>query len=183
MRRDEVVEKLKSICLSYSDILGMVILFGSYSRNEATADSDIDLYIEPKDLAMTTSKFGANKRYKEFKYSLYDTFSKDFDLLAYGGKKDLQGIRRSPIWTQINKDGIVIYDKRAESIQVIISHVSNEKHKNKEGIWMDKLACIRQVLSLFLHGDCRGLSVTEGRAEISLLYSRRDANIRSVSVL
>lgn len=116
MGRDEVVEKLKSICLSYSDILGMVILFGSYSRNEATADSDIDLYIEPKDLAMTTSKFGANKRYKEFKYSLYDTFSKDFDLLAYGGKKDLQGIRRSPIWTQINKDGIVIYDKRVEAI-------------------------------------------------------------------
>lgn len=103
-------------CLSYSDILGMVILFGSYSRNEATAESDIDLYIEPKDSTMTTSKFGENKRYKEFKYSLYDTFSKDFDLLAYGGKKDLQGIRRSPIWTQIDKDGIVIYDKRAEAI-------------------------------------------------------------------
>ena len=33
---------------------------------------------------------------------------------------------------------------------------------------MDKLACIRQVLSLFLHGDCRGLSAAEGRAEISL---------------
>lgn len=62
----------------------------------------------------------------------------------------------------------------AESIQVIISHVSNEKYKNKEGIWMDKFACIRQVLSLFLRGDCRGLSVTEGRAEISLLYCRSD---------
>ena len=68
------------------------------------------------------------------------------------------------------------------AVQVIISHVSNEKYKNKEGIWMDKLACIRQVLSLFLYGDCRGLSVTEGRAEISLLYCRRDANIRSARI-
>lgn len=39
---------------------------------------------------------------------------------------------------------------------------------------MDELACIRQVLSLFLHGDCRGLSVAEGRAEISLLYCNFD---------
>lgn len=89
MGRDEVIEKLKQICSSYADILGIVILFGSYSRNEATTDSDIDLY---------------------------DSFPTDFDLLAYGGKRDLQSVRRSPLWKQINEDGIVIYDQRAKAI-------------------------------------------------------------------
>ena len=112
LERDEVIEKLKMICMTYADILGMVILFGSYSRNEATVDSDIDLYIEPKEESMTTNKFGSSKRYKEFKYALYDSFSTNFDLLAYGGKRDLQSIRRSPIWKQIDKDGIVIYGQR-----------------------------------------------------------------------
>jgi len=116
MGRDEVIEKLKQICSSYADILGIVILFGSYSRNEATTDSDIDLYIEPKEESMTTNRFGANKRYKEFKFDLYDSFPTDFDLLAYGGKRDLQSVRRSPLWKQINEDGIVIYDQRAKAI-------------------------------------------------------------------
>lgn len=116
MGRDDVIEKLKQICLTYADILGVVILFGSYSRNEATTNSDIDLYIEPKDANMTTSKLGTNRRYKEFKYALYDSFAMDFDLLAYGGKRDIQSIRRSPIWKQINKDGIVIYDQRTEAV-------------------------------------------------------------------
>lgn len=116
MGREEVIEKLKRICSLYSDILGTVILFGSYSRAEANDSSDIDLYIEPKDKSMTTAKFGANKRYKEFKYELYDSFSSEFDLLAYGGKRDLQGIRKSPIWKQIVKDGVLIYGQRAEKI-------------------------------------------------------------------
>ena len=42
--RDEVIQKLSSICDLYSDILGMVILFGSYSRDEATGESDMDCY-------------------------------------------------------------------------------------------------------------------------------------------
>jgi len=116
MGREEVIEKLRQICSSYTDILGIVILFGSYSRNEATTNSDIDLYIEPKEESMTTTKFGSHKRYKEFKFALYDSFSTDFDLLAYGGKRDLQSVRRSPLWKQINEDGIIIYDQRAKAI-------------------------------------------------------------------
>ena len=114
MNREEYVERLKQICALYADILGVVILFGSYSRNEATEDSDIDLYIEPIDKKMTTAKFDANKRYKEFKYTLYNTFEKEFDLLAYGGKRDLDNIRKSPLWKQILKDGIVLYDQEGK---------------------------------------------------------------------
>lgn len=116
MNKDEVINKLTNLCEAYSDILGAVILFGSYSRDEATDKSDIDLYIEPRDVSMTTSKFGAHKRYKQFKYDLYDNFSTEFDLLAYGGKRDLQSIRRSPLWKQIDNDGIVIYGQRTEAI-------------------------------------------------------------------
>lgn len=116
MGREETVDKLKKICERYADILGVVILFGSLSRDEANADSDIDLYIEPKDINMTTTKFGSSKRYKEFKYTLYDAFSTEFDLLAYGGKRDISSMKKSPLWGQIQKDGITIYDQRTKAI-------------------------------------------------------------------
>lgn len=114
--RDEIIKKLQMICNSYGDILGRVILFGSFSRDEAGIDSDIDLYIEPKNAEMTTARFGANKRYKAFKYELYDSFETGFDLLAYGGKKDLQSIRKSPLWKQIENDGVTIYDQRTKTV-------------------------------------------------------------------
>ena len=47
--KEELIKTLQDICENYSDIIGMVILFGSYSRNEATDSSDIDLYVEPRD--------------------------------------------------------------------------------------------------------------------------------------
>jgi predicted nucleotidyltransferase len=113
---DEVVKRLQEICNLYTDILGKVILFGSYSRNEQNADSDIDLYIEPKDNSMTTARFGANKRYKDFKYTLYDSFPNEFDLLSYGGKRDIAAVKKSPLWEQIEKDGIVIYDEGTKAL-------------------------------------------------------------------
>lgn len=114
--RMDIIEELHEICSAYSDILGVVILFGSYSRGEQTKDSDIDLYIEPKDANMTTAKMGANKRYKEFKYDLYDSFPNQFDLLSYGGKRDIEAMKKSPLWKQISKDGVVIYDQRAKAV-------------------------------------------------------------------
>ena len=88
MGREELVKKLHRICSQYPDILGRVILFGSYSRGEEGEASDIDLYIEPSDLSVTTAKIGSSKRYKEFKYSLYDSFDNEFDLMTYGGKRE-----------------------------------------------------------------------------------------------
>ena len=116
LERNEIVYKLKKICDEYTDILGLVILFGSYARNEATDASDIDLYIEPKDISVTSSKLGNDARYKNFKYSLYDNFDNEFDLLTYGGKRELTKVRKSPLWRQIEKDGILIYDQRAETV-------------------------------------------------------------------
>ena len=111
-----MIKELQQICDRYSDILGVVILFGSYSRDEANEKSDIDLYIEPKDANISTQRFGKSKRYKEFKYDLYDSFSTEFDLLSYGGVRDIQRIRRTPLWRQIQKEGVVVYDQRAEAV-------------------------------------------------------------------
>ncbi len=114
--REEVIVKLKEICDQFADILGRVILFGSYSRNEAGDQSDIDLYIEPKDTSTSSIQLGSKKRYKEFKCRLYDAFPNEFDLLAYGGKRELSRLRRTPLWKQIEKDGIIIYDQRAKTV-------------------------------------------------------------------
>jgi len=112
----EIRKKLGEICRSYNDILGLVILFGSFSREEATEVSDIDLYVEPKDIRMTTTKLWHNRRYKEFQYKLYDNFSQEFDILAYGGKRDISVMKNTALWQQIKKDGVTIYDQRAEIV-------------------------------------------------------------------
>ena len=114
MDRNRVIDELRIICKAYSDIIGLVILFGSYARGDNNADSDIDLYIEPKNRQMTTAKLGENDRYKAFKIALYNNFNTDFDLLSYGGKRDINNMRKSPLWKQIETDGVLIYDQRAE---------------------------------------------------------------------
>ena len=116
LNKDNLVKELRNICEHFSDILGVVILFGSYSRGEASDGSDIDLYVEPKENSLTTAKFGSHKRYKEFKYTLYDRFPMQFDILSYGGKKDISAIRRSALWKQIERDGVLIYDQRTKVI-------------------------------------------------------------------
>lgn len=114
--QNNTVSRLTDICNQFSDILGLVILFGSYSRGEEDANSDIDLYVEPKDISMTTDKFSRSKSYRKFKFALYDGLDKDFDLLTYGGVRDITAMRRSPLWKQIEKEGILIYGQRAESL-------------------------------------------------------------------
>ena len=111
-----VIDKLKNICPKYSDILGMVILFGSFSRREENDDSDVDLYIESIDAKMTTNKLCTSNRYREFRNELNKSFTRSFDVLAYGGKRDTQMIRKSNLWKEIEKDGVVIYDKRAKAV-------------------------------------------------------------------
>lgn len=113
---DQIVSKLKEICVKYTDILGLVILFGSFSRGEATKRSDIDLYVESKDLKMTTGKLMSSKRYRMFRNDLYESFSQKFDVLTFGGKRDTGMVRQSKLWREIKKDGVTIYDQGTETI-------------------------------------------------------------------
>lgn len=114
--RQNCIERIGEICAEYADILGRVILFGSVARSENTETSDIDLYVEPLDLAMTSGKLEKNKAYREFRLRLFDLYDGkvDYDILSFGGKRDLQNIKASMLWDQIEKDGVILYDGRAE---------------------------------------------------------------------
>ena len=114
--RQNCIERIGEICAEYADILGRVILFGSVARNETTETSDIDLYVEPLDLAMTSGELEKNKAYREFRLRLFDLYDGkvDYDILSFGGKRDLQNIRKTMLWEQIEKDGVILYDGRAE---------------------------------------------------------------------
>lgn len=114
--RQNCIERIGEICAEYADILGRVILFGSVARNETTETSDIDLYVEPLDLAMTSGELEKNKAYREFRLRLFDLYDGkvDYDILSFGGKRDLQNIRKTMLWEQIERDGVILYDGRAE---------------------------------------------------------------------
>lgn len=117
LNREEVITEVSNICKNYTDILGKVILFGSVARNEIKETSDIDLYIESSNLKLTTCKLLTSKRYDEFHsalYSLYDDIS--YDLLTYGGIRDTTAVKKTPLWEQIQKDGVILYDKGTKEI-------------------------------------------------------------------
>ena len=116
--RQNCIEKIREICAEYAGILGRVILFGSVARSENTETSDIDLYVEPIDLTMTSGKLEKNKAYREFRLRLFDLYDGkvDYDILSFGGKRDLQNMRETMLWDQIEKDGVVLYDGRAEKV-------------------------------------------------------------------
>ena len=114
--RAECIEKLKNLCEEYSDILGRVILFGSVARGDHTERSDIDLYVESKNTRITTAKLGENSRFRKFKHALYDMYNTEYDVLSFGGTRDILRVRKTPLWQQIKKDGVILYDKRADVI-------------------------------------------------------------------
>ena len=114
--RQSCIENIGRICAEYASILGRVILFGSVARSENTEASDIDLYVEPLDLAMTSGKLEKNKAYREFRLKLFDLYDGkvDYDILSFGGKRDLKNMKGTALWNQIERDGVILYDGRAE---------------------------------------------------------------------
>ena len=66
MQRPDVIERLKSAERGLKSIgVGSLFLFGSHARNEANADSDIDLFVDPAEGA----RFG------------FDAFMESFELI------------------------------------------------------------------------------------------------------
>lgn len=107
--RTNVINKISEISKKYSGIFDLVILFGSVARNEMTESSDIDLYIQS---SLTTGKLGRNKDFINFQKELYFLFSDtEIDWIYVGGIRDVKSIRRSTLWVQIEKDGVVLFSK------------------------------------------------------------------------
>ena len=114
--RQSCIENIGKLCIEYAGILGRVILLGSVARSENTETSDIDLYVEPRDLTMTSGKLERNKTYRKFRLKLFELYDGkvDYDILSFGGKRDLQNVKKTLLWNQIEKDGVILYDGRAE---------------------------------------------------------------------
>ena len=84
--RQSCIENIGKICAEYADILGRVILFGSVARSENT-----------------------EREFRLKLFALYDG-KVDYDILSFGGKRELQNIKRTLLWHQIEEDGVILYD-------------------------------------------------------------------------
>lgn len=94
---DEIKEMLKDI-LSNTDV-EKVILFGSYSKNVATKNSDIDFLIDSKGKLKGLKFFAIIDMIKE-------KFDKDVDVIEISEIN-----KNSKIEKEITKTGIVVYEK------------------------------------------------------------------------
>ena len=94
---DEIKENLRKI-LEGSEV-NKVTLFGSYAKNKATKNSDIDLIIDSKGKLMGFKLFSLITKIEEF-------FKKDVD--AFEKAEIISG---SEIDKDIQKTGVVVYEK------------------------------------------------------------------------
>ena len=93
---DEIKEKLAPIATEYG--VNKILLFGSYSRSEATADSDLDFYIADKGELHSLLKLSG------MILDLQETFGCKIDLLS--GK-----IEDSALFDNIVREGVVVFDR------------------------------------------------------------------------
>ena len=111
--REELIKTLRGICKEYGDIFDFVVLFGSTARGDCLDSSDIDLYIESNTL--TTTKLLKQKLYRDFEHSLFDLTDIEIDFISVG-RNELKTSRSSFLYEQLEKDGVILYDKRREII-------------------------------------------------------------------
>ena len=76
--------------------ISKVILVGSYAKNKATEESDIDLVVDGKDLS---------ESYWDFLFKLEDSLSAKVDLMT------LRGLQNSCVRDSVLSGGIVLYEK------------------------------------------------------------------------
>ncbi|MCL2351280.1 MAG: nucleotidyltransferase domain-containing protein [Firmicutes bacterium] len=75
--------------------ISRVVLVGSYAKNTATEQSDIDLVVDGADLS---------EAYWDFLFSLEDKLSVDVDLLT------MKGLQNSCLRDSILDGGVVLYE-------------------------------------------------------------------------
>ena len=76
-----------------------VVLFGSYAKNEATKDSDLDFVIDTKEKLIGFKLFSLITKIEE-------TFNKDIDAFE---KSEI--IKNSKIDEEIKRTGVIVYEK------------------------------------------------------------------------
>jgi predicted nucleotidyltransferase len=96
-KQEEIKDLVVPILLNYN--VRKVILFGSYARNEADEDSDIDLYIDSN---RELRGLGFLEAYED----VADVLCKELDMFEAVDIK-----KNTNIFKSIEKEGITLYEK------------------------------------------------------------------------
>ena len=94
---EEISTMIKGILRSFS--IKKAILFGSYAKNTPTSTSDIDIVIDSDGKLLNIYFYGLLEE-------LVEKLQKNIDLFEIS---EIQ--KDSPIYNEIKKEGIVIYEK------------------------------------------------------------------------
>lgn len=95
----ELQETIKSIVAEQYPEINKIILFGSYSRNDANCMSDLDLCISSPEKIKARVVYTLIGRLKE-------AFNKPIDLFR---KQDID--QQSDFYKNIESEGVIIYEK------------------------------------------------------------------------
>jgi len=102
---DEIKKRIKPVAEKYS--LRAVYLFGSYARNEATDDSDVDIMID-RTGSKVKGLFDMSSLYDD----LSESFGKEIDLITTHTLEQRDTIKRTPLFSKNVTEGrILIYGK------------------------------------------------------------------------
>lgn len=94
---EEIKKMLKEIL--ENTLVERVVLFGSYAKNEATKESDIDLIIDAKERIM-------GFKFIKLVMEIEDKFNKNVD-----GFEKCEIIKNSKIDKEIEETGVLVYEK------------------------------------------------------------------------
>ena len=104
---DEIRKKVQPIAEKYK--LNKVSLFGSYARGEATAESDIDLYIQASKYSYSEIPWAAGAMYSEFE----SAFGKPIDIVTVRSVRENWNMRSTRyLYQNIKNDEVVLYERR-----------------------------------------------------------------------
>ena len=104
---DEICEKVQPIAEKYRLI--RVSLFGSYARREATAESDIDLYIQASKDSYKWIPQAAGAMYNDFETAFY----KPIDIVTVRSVRENWNIRSTRyLYRNIKNDKVLLYERR-----------------------------------------------------------------------
>lgn len=110
---DEIKEKIQPIAEKYE--LPVVYLFGSYARQEADDESDIDIAVSVEDLAITGFEL------LDLEAEIKNSFSVPVDFLVI---EDIE-VGKSPIAIQVKKnfenEKVKLYEARSVRERLLLS--------------------------------------------------------------
>lgn len=104
MMSDETIQQIVDVIATHLSPR-RVILFGSYARGEAGADSDLDLFVE---LDPPLPARGRSRRIKQ----LFDPYPGPMDIVVYS-PEEIAYWRQAPasLVASVLREGVVLYER------------------------------------------------------------------------